>query len=200
MIEKNLRIRGANLEIADAAIADITPGASTDLEVNLSDNAGARAVVVKDSDGVQVCKIDSNGLVTSAAGLAGPVTGALIGNITPSGADVSIVAASGKDVIAKLGDAEGAKKLIIKDSANAEQASINSDGLLTAKSIAGNMLFATSDTNGAPTNNEMISAFGAVANAAGAIGVYLDSHASGKTYFCICDGVKWHTIEATVGA
>lgn len=203
-IEKNMRIRGANLEIADADIEEITPGASTDLKINLSDNAGSRALLIHDSDDALVCKIDSNGVVTTATGLAGPVTGNvtgnLIGNITPSGADVTVTAASAKDVIVKLGDASGAKKLLIKDSANAEQASIDSDGLLTAKSIAGNLKFGTAETSGAPTNTEMIAAFGAVAAQAGAVGVFLDSAAAGKTYLCICDGVKWFTIEGTAGA
>lgn len=82
MIEKNMRIQGAMLEIADADIAEITPGASTDLKINLSDNAGSRALLIHDSDDVLVAKIDSNGLVTTATGLAGPVTGAVTGNVT----------------------------------------------------------------------------------------------------------------------
>ena len=64
-----------------------------------------------------------------------------------------------------------------------------------------NLKFGTASTSGAPTNAECISAFGAVATQAGAVGVFLDGAAEGKTYLCICDGVKWHTIiEENVGA
>ena len=53
-----------------------------DLEFRLTDKDGARFIGVYDSDGTLVAKIDSNGLITTAAGLAGPVTGAVTGNVT----------------------------------------------------------------------------------------------------------------------
>ncbi|MBZ2167006.1 hypothetical protein [Methanobacterium spitsbergense] len=61
--------------------------------------------------------------------------------------------------------------------------------------------FATANTNGTPTNAQLISAFGGVATVgAGFQGVFLDSHASGKTYRVICDGVKYFVNEATAAA
>lgn len=185
----------------------ITAKAANDLSINgatgkdvkilLTDANGARKILVIDSAEATVAYIDSNGVV-NASGFVGNLTGNVIGDLTPT-ADLAITAASAKDVIVKLGDAVGAKKLIVKDSANAEQGSLNSDGLLTVKNIVGNLKFGTADTSGAPTAAEMASAFGAVTGQAGAVGVFLDSGAEGKTYLCICDGVAWHTIEGTVG-
>lgn len=112
----------------------------------------------------------------------------------PAGEDLVIQGRTSKDIIAKLGDASGAKKLIIKDSANAEQVSIDSDGLIIAKKLKGNLPIAT--VAGAPTEARCISAFGAIADNAGLEATYIDSTAeTGSTYRITCDGVKYYATD-----
>ena len=179
----------------------ITNATGKDLKVEFSDAAGARKLIFYDSDDQEVGSIDSNGLITAAGGFAGALVGNVTGNLTQSGADIVITAPGTYDAIIKLGDAIGAKKLYIKDSANATQVTIDSDGTLTAKKLVGPVTLATSDTSGAPTNAECVSAFGAAATVgAGFIGVYLDSHESGKTYLCISNGATYVTVEGTAAA
>lgn len=182
----------------------ITPEVGSDLELqavtgkdiilNLTDAAGARKVSVHDSADAEVGSIDSNGVFTSAGGFVGALTGNVTGDITKGSTDLAITAASGKDVIVKLGDAVGAKKLIIKDSANAEQASIDSDGTLTVVKIVGNNPIAS--VEGAPTEARCISAFGAIASKAGLKATYIDTTAeTGSTYDVTCDGVAYYATD-----
>lgn len=51
----------------------------------------------------------------------------------------------------------------------------------------------------APTNAQMIAAFGAVATNAGKHAVMSDSSDATKTYSCICDGASWFQIAGTKG-
>lgn len=129
-----------------------------------------------------------------------------IGNLTAtSGANLLISAVTGKDIVLKLTDANGARKLSLTDSADAEQFKVDSNGNVTATKFTGAIVgthpYAHTSTSGAPTSAECISAFGAVATVgAGFIGVYKDDATDGKTYFVICDGAAYHTLEATAGA
>lgn len=120
----------------------------------------------------------------------------------PAGEDLTIQGRTGKDIILKLPDAAGARKVIIKDSADETVGSIDSNGVFTASQFVGPVPYAHSDTDGAPTNAELISAFGAVATVgAGFRGVFKDDHAvTGKRYLIICDGAAYYTIEATAAA
>ena len=187
--------------VATAADLAITAASAKDIIMTLGANDTSKKLSIKDSDGVEVAKIDGNGLITSAAGLAGPVTGNITTNaITPS-ADLTVTAYTAKDVIVKLGDHAGAKKLYIKDDANAEMASIDSDGTATFKKLVAPVTYVTTDTSGAPTNAECVSGFGAAASVgAGFIGIYQDSHESGKSYICVSNGATYSVAELTAAA
>lgn len=203
VVEKPLRLTGSmafinlileSLTAATGSNLTINNATGKDIEFVFTDAAGERSVLFVDSAAATVCKIDSNGLITSTAGLAGPVTGDVTGNLTKGSTDLTITAASAKDVIVKLGDADGAKKLIIKDSANAERASIDSDGTLTVVKIVGNNPIATAAA--APSKAGMISAFGAVAGKAGLKATYIDSTAeTGSTYAITCDGTEYYATD-----
>lgn len=190
---------------ATGADLPITAASGKDIVITLGANDTSKKLSIKDSDTVEVLKIDGNGLITSAAGLVGPVTGTLTGNVAGvetitalTAKDLTLVADGDEDVIVKMGDASGTNKVSFQDSAAAEQASITSDGVLTAKSIIGPLKYAHSDTNGAPTNAECESAFGAAAAVGeGFVGVYQDDHASGVSYLCISNGANYDTIAAT---
>jgi hypothetical protein len=182
----------------------ITPEVGSDLELQavtgkdikfkLTDAAGARKVSVHDSADAEVGSIDSNGVFTSAGGFVGALTGNVTGDVTKGSTDLAITAASAKDIIVKMGDASGAKKVSFIDSADAEQASLDSDGLFTAKKLKGNLPIATAAA--APSEAGMISAFGAIAASAGLLGVYIDSTAeAGSTYLITCDGVKYYATD-----
>jgi hypothetical protein len=140
------------------------------------------------------------------------VTGAVTGNVTGNVAgietltaktatDMAIVADGDEDIILKMGDAGGANKVLFKDSANALQASIDSDGTATFKKLVAPVTYVTTDTAGAPTNAECVSAFGAAATVgAGFIGIYQDSHESGKAYVCVSNGATYSVAELTAAA
>lgn len=53
-----------------------------DIYVMFTDNAGARKLILTDSDGSEIGNIDSNGVFTSAGGFVGALTGAVTGNVT----------------------------------------------------------------------------------------------------------------------
>ena len=57
-----------------AADLPITAASAKDIIMTLGANDTSKKFSIKDSDGVEVAKIDGNGLITSAAGLVGPVT------------------------------------------------------------------------------------------------------------------------------
>lgn len=195
----------ANSLSMDALVAaTITAIAGRDIQINgvtgkdikfkLTDAAGARKIIILDSADAEVGSIDSNGVFTSVGGFAGALTGNVTGDLTKGSTDLAITAASAKDIKVKLGDAAGAKKVSFIDSADAEQASLDSDGLFTAKKLKGNLPIATAAA--APGEAGMISAFGAIANNAGFVGVYIDSTAeTGSTYLVSCDGVKYYATD-----
>jgi len=91
MTTKKIQIEG-NLIVNPLTCNQITPESGQhlvlqmqtgkDLQISLTDKDGDRFVGIYDSDGVLVAKIDSNGLITTAAGLTGPVTGNVTGNVT----------------------------------------------------------------------------------------------------------------------
>lgn len=194
--------------VATAADLAITAAAAKDIIMTLGANDTSKKLSIKDSDGVEVCKIDGNGLITSAAGLAGPTTGTHTGVVAgattitaATGEDLSLIADSDEDVIVKMGDAAGANKVLFKDSANALQASIDSNGVFDAVTSTAPMTYATSDTSGAPTNAECVSAFGAAADVgAGFIGVYQDSHAGGVSYLCVSNGTDYDIFTGVAAA
>ena len=209
LIDKIADVGGVITTItATGADLPITAASGKDIVITLGANDTSKKLSIKDSDTVEVLKIDGNGLITSAAGLAGPVTGTLTGNVAgvetvtaKTAKDLTLVADGDEDVIIKMGDASAANKVSFQDSAAAEVASIDSNGLLTATGIVAPLKYAHSDTDGAPTNTECISAFGAAAAVgAGFVGVYQDDHASGVSYLCISNGTNYDTIAATAAA
>lgn len=195
---------GGDLVIANAA--------GKDIKVEFSDAAGARKIIFYDSADAEIGSIDSNGLFTAAGGFAGALAGNVVGNVTGNVAgietltaktatDLTIVADGDEDVVVKMGDAIGVNKVLFKDSADALQASIDSDGTLTAKKLVGPVTYAHTDTSGAPTNAECVSAFGAAATVgAGFIGIYQDDGAEGKAYVCVSNGTAYSVAELTAAA
>lgn len=199
--------------VATAADLAITAASAKNIIMKLGANDTSKKLSIIDSDDAEVLKIDGNGLITTAAGLAGPVTGAVTGNVTgnltgnvsgvetitaKTATDMAIVADGDEDIKLKMGDAAGTNKILFVDSADATVASMDSNGVFDAVTSLAPLDYATSDTSGAPTNAECVSAFGAAADVgAGFVGVYQDSHASGKAYLCISNGATYATLEAT---
>jgi hypothetical protein len=129
--------------------------------------------------------------------------------ITPAtGEDLVLQGVTGKDIKLKLTDAGGSRKVEILDSSDNVVMSIDSDGNIIGTLFTGNVVgningrcrttYAHTDTDGAPSNAECISAFGAAATVgAGFIGIYKDDHASGKTYVCVSNGTAYDVAELT---
>lgn len=87
-------------------------------------------------------RLTRNTLLASTFG----VVDIVVTNITATtGQHLSLVAVTGKDIIMKLTDASGARKFLIKDSADATVASIDSDGNITGTLFTGNV---TGDVTG----------------------------------------------------
>ena len=197
----------ATLTAATGSDLLITNAAGKDIKVEFTDAAGARKIIFYDSADAEIGSIDSNGLFTAAGGFAGTLTGNVVGNVSgietltaKTATDIAIVADGDEDVIVKMGDASGTNKVLFKDSANALQASIDSDGTLTAKKIVAPVTYAAVETSGAPTNAECVSAFGAAATVgAGFMGVLQDSAAEGVSYICVSNGTNYDVFTG-VGA
>jgi hypothetical protein len=145
------------------------------------------------------------------------VTDLVVATITAkTGSDAVLKNAAGKDLKVVFSDAAGARKLIFYDSADEVIGSIDSNGLFTAVggfagdltgNVTGNVngkcrtTYAHTDTEGAPTNAECVSAFGAAATVgAGFIGIYQDDHAGGKSYVCVSNGATYSVAELTAAA
>ncbi len=202
--------------VATAADLAITAASAKNIIMKLGANDTSKKLSIIDSDDAEVLKIDGNGLITTAAGLAGPVTGALTGNSTgthtgnvagvetitaKTATDMAIVADGDEDIILKMGDAAAANKIIFQDSAAATVATLDSNGVFDAVTSTAPMSYATTDTSGAPTNAECVSAFGAAADVgAGFIGVYQDSHASGVSYLCVSNGTDYDIFTGVAAA
>ncbi len=136
-----------------------------------------------------------NSLVASTLG----VTDVVVTNITATASQhLTILGVTGKDIIMKLTDAAGARKVLIKDSADDTVASIDSDGIGTFTKVVAPIPTASGDIEGAPTNAECVAAFGAAA--IGKQGIYVDTHESGKTYLCIASATAYSVLEATAAA
>ncbi len=194
--------------VANAADLVITAASAKNIIMTLGANDTSKKLSILDSDSVEVCKIDGNGLITTAAGLAGPTTGTHTGVVAgattitaATGEDLSLIADGDEDVVVKMGDAAGANKVIFKDSANATMATLDSNGGFDAVVSTAPMQYAHSDTNGAPTNAEAVSAFGAAAAVgAGFIGVYQDDHADGVSYLCVSNGTNYDIFTGVAAA
>lgn len=160
-------------------------------------------------------------LIGNSFGIDEIITAALTAK---TGSDLLITNASGKDLKVKFSDTAGARKLIFYDSADAEIGSWDSNGLITAAggfagaltgNVTGNLTgnvtgningqcrtsYAHTETTGAPTNAECVSAFGAAATVgSGFIGIYKDDAAEGKTYVCVSNGATYSVAELTAAA
>ncbi|MDP3058273.1 MAG: hypothetical protein Q8N36_02315, partial [bacterium] len=97
----------------------------------------------------------ANSLLVSTFG----VTDIIVTNITATAAQhLTILGVTGKDIIVKLTDASGARKLLIKDSADATVASIDSDGKFIGVNFTGDLIGGvtgnvTGDLTGAVTGD-----------------------------------------------
>lgn len=71
----------------------------------------------------------------------------------------------------------------------------------TIATAIGDNAYAEADTNGAPSQAQMVSGFGAAATrGAGFKGTFKDTHEGGKCYAVHCDGTSYYYEELTVGA
>lgn len=114
---------------------------------------------------------------------------------------LAIEAVAGKDIVMNMGDKAAATKVSFTDSDDSEQGYIDSDGTFYAKTSIAPMKYAHTDTDGAPTNAECVSAFGAAATVgSGFVGVYQDDHAGGVSYLCISNGTNYDVIAASAAA
>ena len=103
---------------------DLTAPTGQDAVLKLGDNGGLNEFSVTDSSDVEIFSIDSDGNTISLTSFTSP------SYIGTAGADVSFEVAAGFDLVLKSGDAVGANKVSFTDSADAEVASLDSDGQL----------------------------------------------------------------------
>lgn len=90
-----------------------------------------RVTALQFSGSMQVTTF-TGGVLTIGVPLTGPgTTGDMVGNtLTDSTGPLRLTASAGNDIILKLSDAAGARKVLFKDSGDVTVASLNSDGLL----------------------------------------------------------------------
>jgi hypothetical protein len=140
----------APLYTAAAGLA-ITAAAANDITIKMGDALGAQKISFTDSADAEQASLDSDGTLTvvNLDGIIGATTPAAITGTTivantsvtspiytSTGAvDTAINAVAGQDIIIKMGDAAGAQKVSFVDSADAEVASIDSNGGLTTTAI-----------------------------------------------------------------
>ncbi len=209
------QISAGSLALTEVAVTTVSTTASKDLAikcatgkditVEMGDNAAANKVSFIDSDEEEVAKVDSNGTITAVA-FAGALTGNVTGNLTGDIAATSksalniINSADDKNIVFKLGEAAGATKISFTDSGNAEVASIDSNGVIDGSSMLAPLKYAEAETDGDPTNDECISAFGtAAAVGAGFAGVLQDSAAGGVSYICVSNGTNYDVFTGVAG-
>lgn len=130
VVRKEMNISGG-INLIDVTVDSVNASTGNDLEINavtgkgvnfnLPENAGATYVKVIDSDAATVCTIDSNGNIVAVGLTANTITPA-------TGQDLIILGKTGKDIKNKLTDADGARKWMVIDSADAEVFSIDSNG------------------------------------------------------------------------
>jgi hypothetical protein len=68
---------------------------------------------------------------------------------------VWVTAASGEDVVIRLGDTVGATKLSIRDYTNNEIVSIDSSGVIDIGGLAGNKVYYVADSSGGATTRKL---------------------------------------------
>jgi len=107
----------------------ITAPASQNIVVKMGDAAGANGVSFIDSGEVETADLDSNGNLSVTTATA--TTSVTSPTYTSSGADTNITAASNQNIVVKMGDAAGSNKVSFTDSADAEVANMDSDGVTT---------------------------------------------------------------------
>jgi len=182
--------------------SDLEINASTgkDILLNLTDSGGARSVKVMDSSDVAVLTINSDGLLTANGGVVGNLTG----NVSSSGANLTLTADTNRSIVLKVGDKIGSQKVLVKDTDDVTVASIDSDGAVVSEaSVYGKTGVRTAYNSGnyeVPTNAECVSAFGA-ANTVGSgfIGVINDTGNS-KVYIAVSNGSAYFLSECTAAA
>lgn len=144
-------------------------------------------------------QMKANSLTASTIG----VVDIVVSNITATAStDLKLIGVTGKDIIAKLTDAAGARKVLIKDSGDVTVASIDSDGVITGSKIKAPLPSASSATGGAPTAAEIEAAFGtAASNGAGFVATYMDTtETTGVEYLVMGNGTTYYTVAGTVAA
>lgn len=115
-----------------------------DMVINLIDNAGARKVLILDSDAATVASIDSNGVITGVQAVVNTINAAASTHLAINGV-------TGKDIKFKVTDNAGARKFIFLDSDDAEIMTIDSNGVVTA--VGGVTADLTGNVTGALVNN-----------------------------------------------
>jgi len=190
-------VHTGNVGATAASNLAISSVAGKDVVVKMGDASAANKVSFIDSLDAEQVSIDSNGVLT-AVSLVGPLTGDSAGTHTGDIAATSksalniVNAANNQNIVFKLGEDGGATKISFTDSANAEVASIDSNGVIDGSSMISPLKYAHTDTGGAPTNDECESAFGAAATVgSGFVGVYQDEGAAGVSYLCVSNGTNY---------
>ena len=151
-------VGGSNDDTVSIFLEDDATGGDSDLVIKLADAAGDSKLLIRDSGDVDVVDIDSNGniVIDSSMTLSGPVIANLalddgVGD-SPSlqfigGSNDDTISAfleddgtaTDSDLVIKLADAAGDSKLIIRDSGDADVATIDSDGNITGH-LSGNVI------------------------------------------------------------
>jgi hypothetical protein len=199
-------VHTGNVGATAASNLAISSVAGKDVVVKMGDASAANKVSFIDSLDAEQVSIDSNGVLT-AVSLVGPLTGDSAGTHTGDIAATSksalniVNAAADKNIVFKLGDDAAATKISFTDSGDSEQGYVDSNGVFYAKTSLAPLDYAHTDTSGAPTNTECVSAFGAAATVgSGFVGVYQDDGAEGVSYLCISNGTNYDVIAATAAA
>ena len=114
---------------SSGADTNITAASGQNIVVKMGDAAGANGVSFIDSGEVETADLDSNGNLSVTTATA--TTSVTSPTYTSSGADTNITAASNQNIVVKMGDAAGSNKVSFTDSADAEVANMDSDGVTT---------------------------------------------------------------------
>jgi len=171
----------------------ITAPASQNIVVKMGDAAGANGVSFIDSGEVETADLDSNGNLSVTTATA--TTSVTSPTYTSSGADTNITAASNQNIVMKMGDAAASNKVSFTDSADAEVASLDSDGTLS--SVEYTSVGANSVLVSAPASQDVVVKMG---DAAGSNKISFTDSADAEVVSIDSEGVSIFTNYINYGA
>jgi len=208
----------------DAELALAVTGA-VDCTVTLGNDLATSSFVVENNSAVAILQVDGDSDVTVTGDLDVTVNGTVGGtlgvtglltatggvsvvageDITGAGALEIGVATGAFDLTVNMGDDAGAQSVLFTNASDATVASVNSLGQgIFAGGVDCNDFVATDattlTTTGAPSQANMVTAFGAAAAHAGEIWMLFDDAGGTGYYRCYSDGTNWWYNAFTVGA